>query len=96
MSNAIIANMGEKIDKADSPIAVPVSATETAGFAKPPVVAVEATRVVAAVPFIVAAAPPPAMIASAQVMAGLISVNVEAMTNVPAIPASGTATVSKT
>ena len=50
MINAIIANMGEKIDKADSPIAVPVSATETAGFAKPPVVAVEATRVVAAVP----------------------------------------------
>lgn len=92
----ITANIGAKIDNIDSKTAVPVSATDTTGFAKPPVEAVEAKRVVAAEPLIVVAAPPPATIANAHVIAGLKSVKVDAITKVPATPANGTAKLSNT
>lgn len=74
--------------------AAPVSATETTGLASPPVVTVLAARPVAVAPLIAAAAPPPAIMASVQVMAGLKSAVVEAMMAVPAMPAKGTAKVS--
>ena len=75
-------------------IAVPVSKEDTTGFAKPAVVAVDASLVALVDPAIAAAVPPPAIIAIAQVITGLKSATVETMTAVPAIAAKGTATES--
>ena len=86
---------GTKIDSTDITIEVPVSTVETIGFPKPPVVAVEANRVVPEEPEIAAAVPPPAIIANAQVTTGLKSDTVESITAVPASAAKGTAILSK-
>ncbi len=72
-------------------IELPVSKVETTGLPSPPVNDVEANRVKPELPATAAAVPPPAMIAKAQVMAGLKSATVETITAVPAIVASGIA-----
>lgn len=90
----IIATIGKKIAKLEIAIALPVSTVAKIGFAKPPVVAVEVTRVVVVAPCTIDAVPPPAIIAKAQVKIGDKSVTVETITNVPAIAASGIAMVS--
>ena len=87
--------MGRNIDITVIIKAVPVSIVETKGFAKPPVVAVDAKRVVVEAPEIAAAVPPPAIIANAQVITGLKSETVDNMTAVPAKAANGTDTLSK-
>lgn len=56
-----IAIIGTKIESVDMITEVPVSIVETTGFAMPPVVAVEAKRVVPEVPAMAAAVPPPAI-----------------------------------
>lgn len=86
---------GTKIESTDITSDVPVSKVETTGFAKPPVVAVDANRVVPEEPEIAAAVPPPAIIASAQVTTGLKSATVDSITAVPAKAAKGTAILSK-
>jgi hypothetical protein len=90
----IAASMGRKIEMTDMTIEVPVSMVETKGFAIPPVVAVEANRVVLELPATAAAVPPPAIIAKDQVTTGLKSAIVESMMAVPAKAASGTAILS--
>ena len=50
---------GTKIESTDMNADVPVSTVETMGFPSPPVVAVDAKRVVPADPEIAAAVPPP-------------------------------------
>lgn len=72
-------------------IELPVSNVVTTGLPSPPVIDVEVNRVKPELPATAAAVPPPAMIAKAQVMAGLKSATVETMTAVPAIVASGIA-----
>lgn len=72
-------------------IELPVSKVDTTGFAKPPVVAVEAKRVTPELPATAAAVPPPAMMANAQVIAGLKSATVDTITAVPAMVANGIA-----
>jgi hypothetical protein len=89
-----IANTGKNIDTIDMTAAVPVSMVETTGFAKPPVVTVDAKRVVLDDPAIAAAVPPPAIIAKDQVITGLKSATVESITAVPANAANGTAILS--
>lgn len=75
------------IDEIDSTIPM-------TGLAKPAVEAVDVNLAPPTVPLIAAAVPPPAIIASAQVITGLKSETVETMTAVPAIVAKGTAMVS--
>lgn len=85
---------GTNIEAVDTKTAVPVSSVDTIGFAKPPVVAVEASRLVAPAPLIAVAVPPPAMIANDQVTTGSRFATVETITAVPAIAANGTAILS--
>tara|TARA_R110000868_G_scaffold411615_2_gene705928 strand:+ start:2838 stop:3137 length:300 start_codon:yes stop_codon:yes gene_type:complete len=94
MITKIIARIGIKIESMDMTMEVPVSKVETTGFAKPPVVAVDAKRVVLAVPAMAAAVPPPAIIARAQVITGLKSATVDNIIAVPAKAAKGTDMVS--
>ena len=89
------ANIGAKIDAVVTTRAVPVSTVETIGLAKPPVVAVDANRLVAPALLIAVAVPPPAMIASDHVTTGSSPATVETITAVPAIAAKGTAILSK-
>ena len=91
----IIATIGKKMETADINVAVPVSKLDTMGFPKPPVVAVDANRVVLDVPAIAAAVPPPAIIAKDQVTTGSKSATVDTITAVPAIAAKGIAKLSK-
>ena len=73
-----------------------VSVVETTKLPAPPVVAVDASRVPAELPLTAAAVPPPAMMASPHcITSELTSPKDSAMSNVPAIPANGTAMVSK-
>ena len=89
-----IATTGRKMDSALIPIAVPVSAVETTGFPIPAVFTEEANRVTVVIPCMAEAVPPPAIKANIQVIIGLISTKVEAITTVPAIAAKGVAIVS--
>jgi len=89
------ANIGKKIETIDITIEVPVSIVETTEFPIPAVDTVEPNLVALAELFIVAAVPPPAMIAKAHVITGLKSATVETITAVPAIVAKGIAIVSK-
>ena len=91
----IIATIGKKIETIDMMMAVPVSIVETKGLPIPAVDIVEPSRVTLAELFTVAAVPPPAMIARAQVITGLKSATVDTITAVPAIVANGMAIVSK-
>ena len=88
------AKIGANIEATDTTAAVPVSTVVINGFAKPPVVAVDAKRPVAPAPFIAVAVPPPAIIAKDQVITGSRSATVETITAVPAIAAKGTAILS--
>lgn len=90
----IIAITGRKRESTLIIIEVPVSTVATTGFAKPPVVAVEASLVEAVVPLITDAVPPPAIIANAHVVMGDKSATVATITAVPAIVANGIAIVS--
>ena len=90
----IIASIGINMDKMETTMEVPVSTTEITGFAIPAVAAVEANLVVLVEPFIVAAVPPPAIIANAQVIVGSKSLTIDTITIVPATAANGIATVS--
>ena len=96
MRTKIKPKTGINRDTIDITIEVPVSKVETTGFAIPPVVAVDAKRVTLELPATAAAVPPPAMMAKAQVIAGLKSATVETTTAVPAMVANGIATVSNT
>lgn len=73
---------------------VPVSSMATTGLAIPPVVTVDANRVVLEVPATAAAVPPPAIMANDHVITGLKSATVESIIAVPARAAKGTAIVS--
>ena len=76
--------------------AAAVSVEETTKFPVPPVVAVEAIRALAAVPFTAAAVPPPAIMANPHcITSELASPNDKAISIVPAIPAKGIAIESK-
>lgn len=86
--------IGRKIVTIDVVKAVTVSTVEITGFAIPTVVAVDANRVAPEAPEIAAAVPPPAIIASAQVISGPKFATVDTITAVPAIAAKGSAIVS--
>ena len=90
----MIANKGKNMDITDIKVAVPVSIVETIGFVMPPVVVVDANLVALVVLEMAAAVPPPAIMASAQVITGLNSETVESITVVPAKAASGTEILS--
>ena len=88
-------NMGKNTDVMPKIPDAAVSVVDTIKFPAPPVVAVDAKRVPAELPFTAAAVPPPAMIAKPHcITSELTSPNDNAMSNVPAIPAKGTAMVS--
>ena len=89
------ARIGMNKDTKVITIDVPVSMVETNGLAIPPVVAVDAKRVAPELPAMAAAVPPPAIMAKAQVIAGLKSATVETITAVPAIVANGMAMESR-
>jgi len=82
------------MDTTDITSDVPVSKVDTIGLAIPPVVAVEANRVVLDVPATAAAVPPPAIMAKAQVITGLKSATVDNIMAVPASAAKGTVILS--
>ena len=82
---------GKNIDVTETNDAVAVSVVETIGLAKPPVVAVDANRVLAVAVFKAAAVPPPAIMANPQVSIGSKSTKVDAIAIVPAILAKGMA-----
>ena len=86
--------IGKKIAKTAMMIEVPVSMVDTIGLPNPAVERVDVTRVVPATLFMVAAVPPPAIIANVQVITGPKSAMVETMTAVPARVAKGMAMVS--
>ena len=88
--------MGKNTANTEPTIEVPVSKVATTGFAMPPVVAVDANLVALVVPTTVAAVPPPAIIAKAQVKTGLKSATTDTITAVPATAAKGMATESNT
>ena len=88
------ATIGKKMAKIDMIIEAPVSIVDTIGLPNPAVETVEVTRDTPAAPFIVAAVPPPAMMASDHVITGLKSAIVDTITAVPAIVAKGIAMVS--
>lgn len=94
IATKIMAITGKNIETVDITRDVPVSKLETIGFPKPPVVAVDAKRVVLEVPAMAAAVPPPAIIANDQVTTGLKSATVDIITAVPASAANGTAILS--
>ena len=83
------ASIGANIDAAVTIAAVLVSIAEIAGLAIPPVVADEASLLVADAPLIAVAVPPPAIIANDQVTTGSRSATVETTTAVPAMAVSG-------
>ena len=74
---------------------LPASTVDTAGFPKPPVVAVEANLAMLVKPWTVPATPPPTITASPHFKNGVISETAEAITIVPATVAAGTAIVSR-
>ncbi len=86
--------MGKKIEKKDMMTEVTVSMVDTTGFPNPAVAAVDVNREAPATLLIVAAVPPPAIIASAHVITGLKSARVDTITAVPATVANGMAMVS--
>lgn len=88
------AKIGSIIEIRDIIKAVPVSTVETIGLPIPPVVTVEVNLAALEVPDIAAAVPPPAMIASAQVISGLKFTTVDNIITVPANAANGTAILS--
>ncbi len=88
------ARTGRKIEIIDITIEVPVSIVDTTGLAIPPVVAVDANRVVLDVPATAAAVPPPAMMANDHVITGLKSATVDSIMAVPANAANGTVILS--
>ena len=85
---------GAKMEATVTTAAVPVSTVANTGFAKPPVVVVDANLPVAPAPFIAVAVPPPAIIAKDHVITGSKFATVDTITAVPAIAAKGTARVS--
>lgn len=89
------AKIGAKIDAIETTTAVPVSTVEISGFARPPVVPVEANLPVADAPLIAVAVPPPAIIANDHVTKGSKLAAVATITAVPAIAAKGIAILSK-
>ncbi len=89
-----VAKIGKNMDTTDITMEVPVSAAETNGLTKPPVVAVDVKRVAHDDPATAAAVPPPAIMAKDQVITGLKSATVESITAVPANAAIGTARLS--
>lgn len=88
------ARIGAKIEATVTTAAVPVSTVAITGFAKPPVVAVDANLPVAPAPLIAVAVPPPAIIAKDHVITGSKSATVDTITAVPAIAAKGIAKLS--
>ena len=88
------AKTGKKTEITDIINDVPVSSMETTGLAIPPVVTVDAKRVVLDVPATEAAVPPPAIMANDHVITGLKSATVDSIIAVPASAANGTAMVS--
>src|SRR5690606_9911245 len=86
---------GTRMEAVDTTTAAPVSTVDTTGFAKPPVLAVEASRPVALAPLMAVAVPPPAMMARVQVTTGSRSAAVETTTAVPARAAKGMARASR-
>ena len=86
---------GTSIDAVETATAVPVSTTDTTGFAKPPVVVEEVNLPAAFAPLIMVAVPPPAMMAKAQVVTGSKPATDDTIAAVPAIPARGIAILSK-
>ncbi len=95
MTTKIKATSGKKIDTIAITIEVPVSIVETRGLPSPAVESDDVNRVALEVPLMIAAVPPPAIMAKAQVTTGLKSETVETITAVPAIVAKGIAIVSK-
>jgi hypothetical protein len=85
---------GAAIARIDTPVAPPASAVDTAGFASPPVVAVDVSRVALVKSWIVPAIPPPATIASDHLSQGLMSTTEDAVRTVPATDAAGAAIAS--
>lgn len=88
------ATIGIKMASTEKTVAVAVSATDTIGFAKPPVVAVVIKRTAELVPEMAAVAPLPAIIAITQVITGSRSETVATTTSIPAAVTKGTAIVS--
>ena len=88
--------MAKNTEIMDMAIDVMVSTVDTTGFAIPPVVVVDAKRVIPEELATAAAVPPPAIMAKAQVTTGLKSATVDTITVVPAIPAKGMAMESST
>ncbi len=78
----------------DITVAIAVSTVVRMGFANPAVVVEEVSLAAEVFPFITAAVPPPAIIASDQVITGLKSETVATITAVPAKVAKGKAIVS--
>lgn len=72
----------------------PVSIVVTNGFPNPAVETVEVNRVAPEAVLMVAAVPPPAIMANAQVTTGLKSATVDTITAVPATVAKGIAILS--
>lgn len=88
------ATIGKKMAKTEMIMEAPVSMVDTNGLPNPAVETVEVMREAPATLFIVAAVPPPAIIAKVQVIMGLKSTIVETMIAVPARVANGMAIVS--
>ena len=88
------ATIGKKMAKKEMMMEAPVSMVDTNGLPNPAVETVEVMRDAPAALFMVAAVPPPAMIANVQVIMGLKSTIVETMIAVPARVANGMAIVS--
>lgn len=86
---------GANMEAVETATAAPVSTVETTGLATPPVVAVEVILPAALAPLMAVAVPPPAMMAKVQVVIGSKLATVDTITAVPAIPAKGTAKLSK-
>lgn len=86
--------MGKKIEKEDRATEMTVSKVDTTGFPIPAVAAVDVNREAPATLLMVAAVPPPAIIANAHVITGLKSASVDTITAVPAKVANGMAIVS--
>ncbi len=88
------ATIGKKIAKMEMMNEEPVSMVDTTGFPNPAVEIVDVNRDAPAALFIVAAVPPPAIIANVHAIIGLKSANVETITAVPAMVANGIAIIS--
>lgn len=90
----IIAKIGAKIEAVETTTDVAVSVVETTGLPIPAVAALDVSLVADEALFIAPAVPPPAIIASDQVIKGSKLATVDTTTAVPAMAAKGTATVS--